>query len=364
MGKKLNKPILHNKARTKTEDQSNECKSLEESELFSNLFLNSPIGIYIVQEGKFCLVNPEFQRISGYSEEELLNMTPRDIVLPEDWEEVKSKAIDMLKGQRSSPYVFRVVDKQGEVRWIIETVTSIFYEGKRAALGYFMDTTEHERAKEALRISEEKFNKAFRSSPEWFVITTLEDGFYLDVNEAFLQTTGYKREEVIGKTSKELGIWADPSQRKEIVRLLKEKGIVRNMEVKFRMKSGQIRHVLWSAEVIDYAGEKCLLAVTRDITPLKQAEEERVQREKLQVLLETAGATCHELNQPLQFIYYLLNELENKHPGDETIKDLKKQCDRIKEITRKMDSITTYEATDYVKGSKIIDLSKACKWPP
>lgn len=340
-----------------------DCLNQQNSQLLTNLFINSPIGIYIVQGGRFRLVNPEFQRILGYSEEELLSMVPRDIVYPDDWKDVKQNAIQMLKGERSSPYVFRAIGKDGDIKWIIERVASICYEGKRATLGYFMDTTEHERAKEALRISEEKFNKAFRSSPEWFVITTLEDGFYLDVNDAFLHTTGYRREEVIGRSSKELGIWVDIGQRDEITRILRKKGIVRNMEVRFRMKSGEIRHMLWSAEVIDYAGEKCILAVTRDITPLKEAEEERVQREKLQVLLETAGATCHELNQPLQFIYYLLDELENKHPGDETIKDLKKQCDRIREITHKMDNITAYEATDYVKGSKIIDLSKACKWP-
>ncbi len=361
--KSSSKPISSDNANV-SNPRDGQCQKARDSELFTNLFINSPIGIYIVQDGRFRLVNPEFQRISGYTEQELLRMSPKEIVYPKDWEEVKENAIQMLKGERSSPYVFRAVGKDGDLRWIIETVSSICFEGKRAALGYFMDTTEHERAEEALRISEEKFNKAFRSSPEWFVITTLEDGFYLDVNDAFLHTTGYNREEVLGKTSKELGIWADPSQRDEITRILKKKGVVRNMEVKFRMKSGEIRHVLWSAEVIDYAGEKCILAVTRDITPLKQAEEERLQREKLQVLLETAGATCHELNQPLQFIYYILDELEDKHPDDQLIKNLRKQCDRIKEITRKMDNITTYEATDYVKGSKIIDLSKACKWPP
>jgi PAS domain-containing protein len=67
-------------------------------------------------------------------------------------------------------------------------VTSVDYGGKRATLGYFMDNTEHLRAKEAVRISEDKFHKAFRSSPEWFVISTLEDGFYLDVNDTFLKT--------------------------------------------------------------------------------------------------------------------------------------------------------------------------------
>ncbi len=336
-----------------------ECTPAEGKEIFADLFINSPIGIYIVQDKKMRFVNPEFQRISGYTYDQLMNMDPRDIVLPEDWDKVRENAIKMLKGERSSPYVFRAVDAKGEIKWIIETVTSICYEGRRATLGYFMDNTEHERAKEALQLSEEKFNKAFRSSPEWFVITTLEDGFYLDVNDAFLRTTGYRRDEVIGRTSKELGIWADPSEREKMTEILKEKGAVRNMEVRFRMKSGEIRHVLWSAEVIDYGDEKCLLAVTRDITPLKQAEEERLQREKLQVLLETAGATCHELNQPLQFIYYLLDELMQNDPKNPTLLELKKQCDRLRQITNKLDNLTAYETTDYIQGSKIIDINKA-----
>jgi PAS domain S-box-containing protein len=328
---------------------------------FTDLFIGSPIGIYIVQEGKFQFVNPEFQETAGYREDELLGKDSSMIILPEDRDMVRENAVNMLKGKRSSPYLYRTVDKHGDIKWIIESVTSIDYGGKRAVLGYFMDNTEGERAKEALRLSEEKFHKAFRSSPDWFVISTLEDGFYIDVNEAFLRTTGYSREEVIGRTAIELGIWADPNDRKRMIKTLHEQAEVRNMEVRFRMKSGKIRHVLWSAEVIDYGDEKCLIAMTRDITARKRAEQERLEKEKVQGVLETAGAACHELNQPLQFIYYLLNEILEEKPQSESVKEMKKQCDRIREITSKLESITTCETTDYIHGSQIIDIHKASK---
>jgi PAS domain S-box-containing protein len=328
---------------------------------FTDLFVGSPIGIYIVQEGKFQFVNPEFQETAGYREDELLGKDSSMIILPEDWEMVRENAVNMLKGKRSSPYLYRAVDKHGDIKWIIESVTSIDYGGKRAVLGYFMDNTEGERAKEALRLSEEKFNKAFHSSPDWFVISTLEDGFYIDVNEAFLKTTGYRLEEVIGHTTIELGIWANPEDRAKMVKILREEGSVRNMEVRFRMKSGEIRHVLWSSEVIDYGDEKCCLAMTRDITARKRAEQERLEKEKVQGVLETAGAACHELNQPLQFIYYLLDELSEENPQSKSVNKIKKQCDRMREITNKLEGITTYETTDYIQGSQIIDIHKASK---
>jgi len=330
-----------------------------EAEFFANIFLNSPIGIYIVQDGKFRFVNPEFQKIAGYNEDELLGRDSFMIILPEDRDMVWENAVKMLKGERSSPYVYRAVNKDGDIGWVIETVTSIQYGGRRATLGYFMDNTERERAKEALGLSEEKFHKAFRSSPDSVVISTLEDGFYIDVNDAFLRNTGYERKEVIGHTSLELGIWADPDSRAEMVKGLCEQGAVRNFEARFRMKSGEIRYVLWSAEAIDYGDEKCLIAVTRDITARKRGEEERLKREKLQGVLEMAGAACHELNQPMQHIYLLLSEILDENPESECVQELKEQLDRIREITNKVENITIYERTDYIKGTKIIDIDKA-----
>lgn len=326
---------------------------------FTRIFNRSPIGIYIVQDGMFKFVNPEFQRTAALREEELLDRESLSIVYHEDREMVRENAKQMLKGKRTAPYVHRTLDAKGDMHWIIESVTSIQYGGKRATLGYFMDNTPGELARQALAASEEKFEKAFRSSPDWFVISTLEDGFYVDVNDTFLESTGYTREEVIGRTSKELGIWSDERDRERMVEILREKGEVRNLEVRFRMKSGDIRTVLWSAEVIEYGDEKCLLALTRDITARKRAEQERLEREKLQGVLETAGAACHELNQPLQHMFYLLDEVMEEHPDSESARELRQLCNRMREITRKLEGITAYESTDYVGASRIVDIDKA-----
>ena len=338
-----------------------QAKLLKDATFFANIFINSPIGIYIVQDGKFVFMNPEFLRIGGYDEQELLGTDSLGIVLPEEREKVRRYAVEMLKGKSHSPYEHQVMTKNGDTRWIIETVTSIQFNGKRSVLGYFMDHTQHERAKEALALSEDKFHKAFRSSPTWFVISTLEDGFYVDVNEAFLHTTGYTKDEVLGRASSDLGIWADPNKRTEMVKMLQEKGVVRNLEVEFQMKSGEIRQVLWSAEAIDYGEEKCLIAVTRDITARHRAQQERLKREKLQGVLETAATACHEINQPLQYIFLLLDEILEKDPENEALKEIKRQYDRIKGITNKFENITVYKTTDYIKGEKIIDIDKASK---
>ncbi|WP_027371308.1 PAS domain-containing protein [Desulfovermiculus halophilus] len=330
-----------------------------EKEFISQLFFNSPIGIYILQNGRFRFVNPEFQHITGYQEDELKGTLSLDIVHPEDRDMVRSKAVEMLKGHRSTPYLGRIVRKNGETRYILESVCSISYRGQRSTLGYFMDNTEQELIKEALRQSEEKFHKAFRSSPDWVVISTLDNGTYLEVNQAFLHTTGFTAREVIGRTSTELGIWVDPDERDELHQILGENGRVCNAEVRFRVKSGEVLHVLWSAEVIEYGGRQCLIAVARDITDRKLAEQEQMRREKLQGVLEMAGAACHEMNQPLQNIFFMLDDFLEAYPESQTGLQLKEQMKRIRIITGKLERITTYETKDYIQGTKIIDIDKA-----
>lgn len=330
-----------------------------EHEYVSKFFNTSPIGIYILQDNVYQFINPEFLRITGYKEQELFQTLPLSLVHPEDRDMTRRKAIKMLKGKRHSPYLTRILTKRGQTRYILESVSSINYHGRRATLSFFMDNTEQELIKQALWESEEKFEKAFRSSPDWVVLSTLDDGVYLEVNQNFLQTTGYEQYEVIGRSSVQLGIWADPDQRDELHDILREKGRVRNAEVRFHTKSGETIHVLWSAEVIEYKGRECLIAVTRDITDRKIAEEEKLKREKLQAVMETAGATCHELTQPMQTIAMLLEDIKTEHPESESTQELEGQINRIKSITSKLQNITTYATKDYVQGSKIIDLEKS-----
>jgi PAS domain S-box-containing protein len=102
----------------------------------------SLIGSYIVQDGKFRYVNPEFIRITGFSENELIDTDPLNIVHEDYRDYVRQNAVSMLNGYRDTPYVFCVRDKNRQIHWVLETVTSVAHEGRRAALGYFMDFSE------------------------------------------------------------------------------------------------------------------------------------------------------------------------------------------------------------------------------
>lgn len=102
---------------------------------------NALIGSYILQEHRFKYVNPEFCRITGYTKEELIGTPSLDLVHVDDRGHVKENAMRMLTGQRTTPYEFCVVDGKGQVKWVMETVTSVKHEGTLATLGYFMDIT-------------------------------------------------------------------------------------------------------------------------------------------------------------------------------------------------------------------------------
>ncbi len=139
--------------------------------------------------------------------------------------------------------------------------------------GIQRDVTERYQQEEALRQSEEKFAKAFRSSPFPITIATLAEGRFVDVNEAFLKDVGYPREEVIGRTALELGLWMDPARRAELVYRLERDGMVREFEFEVRNRRNEHRiNVLW-AERITVGDEACMLDIVYDVTDRKRDEE-------------------------------------------------------------------------------------------
>ncbi|HJX70225.1 MAG TPA: MEDS domain-containing protein, partial [Dehalococcoidia bacterium] len=133
-----------------------ETQSSQAEELSRELFYSSPSGLYLIQDGKFQLISPEFQKVMGYSRDELLGMDSLGLVLPEDRNMVRENVVKMLKEERLSPHEYRIVTKGGEVRWVVETVTSTHYQGRRATLGNFIDITERKQAEEEVKQSWEK----------------------------------------------------------------------------------------------------------------------------------------------------------------------------------------------------------------
>ncbi|HEX5690276.1 MAG TPA: PAS domain S-box protein, partial [Roseiflexaceae bacterium] len=136
-----------------------------------------------------------------------------------------------------------------------------------------------------------RFAQVFNSSPAAILITRASDGRFVDVNPSYEQLFGYQRDELIGQTATALGIYTGTDQRAEIVRLLGERGTLRNLELVLRAKSGELRTTLCSLEAIERDGETCLLGSMVDITARTQAEEAlRRSNQRLQVLADASHA--------------------------------------------------------------------------
>jgi PAS domain S-box-containing protein len=118
----------------------------------------------------------------------------------------------------------------------------------------------------------EKLRAVFGLSPTILCLTGLNDGRVRDANDAFLSTSGYTREEILGRTPVELGLWVDPAQRDEGIRLLKAGQTVRGLECRFRVKSGEERVTVLSADIVMFDGEACILSALTDITDRTRAE--------------------------------------------------------------------------------------------
>ena len=149
----------------------------------------------------------------------------------------------------------------------------------------------------ALRESEERFAKAFRTSSNPIGITEAATGRCIEVNEACLQLFGYSREEVIGNTTLMLGIWPNHEDRVRLIERLKAGEPVRNLELSFRTKSGEVRHILVSSDLAELGGTLCLITIGNDITERKQAEEALHKAERLyRRLFQEAGVGVAQID--------------------------------------------------------------------
>jgi len=231
-------------------------------------------------QGRLLSVNELPVRLLGYSRQELLDKPMRDFLPPEARAQFDESLVTIQK-EGFVKGLMVVVTKSGEHRiWDYHNTLRTDGVTTPVVRGIAHDVTDQKRMEKALRLSEGKFSKAFHSSPVEIVISTLEEGRFLDVNESFERNNGFTRAEAIGRTSLELGL-ITPEQRAAVVEQIKTHGGVRNLEMRCHTKSGEKRVKLYSAEPIEISGKHCLLAVCEDITLRKQVEEElRISEEK------------------------------------------------------------------------------------
>jgi PAS domain S-box-containing protein len=234
---------------------------------------------------------------------------------------------------------------------------------------YCRDITAKRNAAEALRESEEMFRRISASAQDAIIMMDAS-GKISYWNEAAERIFGYSKPEVIGRTLHQLLV---PQRYRQAFQnastKFKETGqgaaIGRTLELEALRSDGEEFPIELSLSSFKHKEQWHALGIVRDISERKVAEKERLQKEKLMGVLEMAGAASHELNQPLQIVSgyaeLLSQSIIEDHPYHEPIKSIKKQCERLGDLTHKIMRITKYETVEYINGMKIIDIHKASK---
>jgi diguanylate cyclase (GGDEF)-like protein/PAS domain S-box-containing protein len=182
-----------------------------------------------------------------------------------------------------------------QMLFILLTLSLFLMVNRRLFNDLENDIAVREQAEAAILLSEEKFYKAFHSSPDAILISRLRDGRLIEVNDGFTRLSGYSREEALSSSSINLGLWDNPQERERIVAELGKNRRVREFELAFRNKYGTIVRALYSGEIIDLAGEAHILSIVRDMSERQRAE--RLIRSRLRLWEFSASHSVGELMQ-------------------------------------------------------------------
>jgi PAS domain S-box-containing protein len=300
--------MANERLRREAEERLQAQQELGESEArFRSTFEQAAVGIaHVSPGGRFARINQRFCDIVGYSREEMLTMTFKDITYNEDLE-ADSAALCSLEAGEIQSYVRekRYVRKDGSLVWIGLTVSPV--RDKDGQLSHFVtvieDISDRRRAEEVVR-------KIFSASPIPVVLTRVRDNVIVKANEAWHRFTGHTCEDTVGKTATEIGFWVDTEVRQQLVKELLAKGRLTGIEVQVRTASGEVKHVQMAGEVIELDSERHLLTMIID----------RTERQKMLQELETTNNTLRVER----------SMLENKNIA---LKEIMEQIDQYKRNT-------------------------------
>ena len=250
--------------------------------------------------------NTAFDRLE-FSREELINQ-PVVLVHPEDRREEAERTIDEMLAGKTDFCQIPVLTKSGNQIPVETKVKFGHWNGLPVVFGVSKDISK-------IQLSERKFSTAFHSNSVMMTISDFNDGKYIDINDEFIETIGYSREELIGKSNRELGLFIDPSSGNAKLEHLKMHIPVRKHEIQMLSKDGSVKTGLLSMDSIYIGQHHCLLAATVDITERKKAEEEiwkaRMEAEQAnQAKSEFLSRMSHELRTPLNSILGFAQLLE------------------------------------------------------
>jgi PAS domain S-box-containing protein len=319
-------------------------------------------GILLHKNGVAIDMNAAVSKILQIDRDELLKRNFLEFVHAED----RPLALENIPKEYAPPYTVRVVRRTGETLFVEIESRNFQKQGETLRVSAVRDITERKRVEEKLLKSEERFRLAFATSPDAININRMSDGLYEDVNEGFLQLTGFTREDVIGRTSREIKIWQNMGDREELIRQLQEKGYCENLEANFVRKDGSATTALMSAKVIFFQDVPHILSITRDISDRKKAEAVRIkleeqlrQAQKMESVGRLAGGIAHDFNNMLGVILgrteMAMEKVAPSQPLHAELVQIRMAAERSADLTRQLLAFARKQTI----SPKVLDLNKS-----
>jgi PAS domain S-box-containing protein len=354
-------------------------RAIRESEAkFRALFEGSSHGVVLHDENQILEVNPAGVRIMGLEHaSDLVGKHPRELAPKfqpngELSEVVAQRQIEKTLNRGSARFEWTAADPGGHEIPLEVALTRIEWSGRQVIQAFITDITERKRAQAALAESEARFSVAFKASPVFTSILRMNDGKYVLCNDAFVNWMGCPREEILGRSSAELGIWENPSQCEVLFKELTTAGSLRHKECHWRNKRGQSFTILLSAELITLDNTPHVLCLDLDITERKQAEIELArslarERELSELKSSFVSMVSHEFRTPLGIIQSsaeLLRDFAHKMrltERDEQLESISRNAARMAGMMEEVLVLSRLDAGKLSFSPAPLDFRKFCR---
>lgn len=255
-----------------TERKEAEATLSANHEFTMKLIESLPGVFYLIDsESRFVLWNKNFEQVTGRDAEAIASLHPLELFEGGDREKIDA-AIRQVFASGQAMVEAAIVSSDGRKTPFLFSGMRLETTGRPQLVGVGIDLTERRQAEDALRASEAKFSAAINGSVDFISLSTLNDGNFTLVNEAFERLTGWSAKEAIGRTSVELGIWHIPEERRELVARLKRGERVSNYNLSLGTRSGEVKECVMSAVIVGIAGIPHMVAVVRDMSEQRKAD--------------------------------------------------------------------------------------------